>query len=412
MNGHTPLMITGVGVVAPTGLGKQCYWEQLRRGSPRYQVIGGMDHLAAACLRLPDVSRFIDRKLLRRLDRSGVFALIAAKLAVNDACLNLEQVERTRAGIAIGVEAGGVTFFDEQLDVFRRHGPSKTSPYLSIAEFLAGSMGQVSIELGLVGNCVSISDGGTGGIDSFGYACEALWHDGMDVMLVGATEAPVSLTMVDALRQSGLLTSGENGMRPYDQDASGFILGEGSALCVLERADFARQRAAAIWAEVVGYGTACGNSGMLPAWYSSESVERAVIAALAAAGVDQQDIDCIVGNGIGVAAVDRAELEGLYAVFGERLRLISLTSPKPMTGYPLGAAGALDVVTAVMVMRDSFVPATPNFRRCLLDGPFNIVAGAGRSKPVRHVLCVSLGLGGQASALVLRRPDRRSFIAA
>ena len=409
------VVVTGMGAVTALGPDVATTWESLVAGRSGIRRIERFDpsrlsSQIAGEVRDFDASHVLDRKELRRTDRYIQFGLVAAREALDQAGLpgRLEGELAERTGVILGTGLGGVETLFANVVTFTERGPDRLSPFLVPMGIANVGAGQVAISFGPLGpNFAMVSACATGG-HAIGEAWETIRRDDADIMLAGGTEAGLHEALVGGFCAMRALSTRnddpEAASRPFDRGRDGFVIGEGAACLVLEALDHALARGAAPLAELVGYGaTADASHITLPAPGGIGAV-RAARRALEKAGMTADDIDHVNAHATSTPEGDRAELEAIRTIFGDRAPEVSVTANKSMTGHTLGAAGAIEAMSTIMALRTGCIPPTIN-----LDDPDDAAAGLdltphrARQRDIKAAISNSFGFGGQNSALVFIR---------
>jgi len=410
--GTSRTVVTGLGVVAPTGVGAGGYWRATLDGERAIGRISRFDATRypvrlAGEVRAADPADRISPRVLVQTDRWTHLALLAAGEAAAAADLDALGKGSFDIGVTTAAGAGGCAFGQREIEALWSRGPGHVGPYQSIAWFYAASTGQISIGGGFRGPCAVLSSEAAGGLDAVALSRRAI-RRGNPVQLCGGTEAPVSPYALVSQIQSGLLSESDDAASaylPFSGSASGYVPAEGGAVLVLEELAHARERGVPALAEITGH-TAAFTPQQPPhredadGWArTSDALAFAISGALADAGIAPSEVDAVFADGMGVLNADRAEVAALRAALGARARDIPVTVPKAGIGRACSGAAALDVAAAVLALRDGRVPPTPGAVDLAHD--IDLVTGAPRRKPLRHVLCLARGFGGYASALVV-----------
>ncbi len=409
-------VVTGLGVVAPTGADTGSYWRATLAGHRAIDRISRFDATRYPVrfggeVRGADPSGLIDSRVLVQTDLWTHFALLAAGEAVAAAALETLGRGSFDIGVTTAAGAGGCAFGQREIQALWSRGPGHVGPYQSIAWFYAASTGQVSIGGGFRGPCAVLSSESAGGLDAIALSRRAI-RRGNPVQVCGGTEAPLSPYALVSHMQSGLLSPAldeADAYVPFCRSASGYVPGEGGAVLVLEELAHAREREVPPLAEITGHAAAF-TAGQPPhredgdGWArTAQALAFAVSGALTDAGIGPSDVDAVFADGIGVPNADRAEVAALQAALGTRARTVPVTVPKAGTGRACSGAATLDVATAVLALRDGLVPPTPGAADLAHD--IDLVTGDARRKPLRHILCLARGFGGFASALVVSNAE-------
>jgi 3-oxoacyl-[acyl-carrier-protein] synthase II len=403
------VVVTGIGVVAPNGIGKEAFWAALREGRSGIDRLTRLDLPDCPCQVAAEVKgfnpfRYIGPKDIRRMDVVDHYTVAAARMAMEDAGLAVTPESRGRIGAILGTALYGVGFGEEQHAVFRSEGLRKVSPYSAIAVFPCSPLGFMSIALGFTGWSNIVCTCAASGTDAIGQAREVIEAGIVDVVIAGGGEAPLSPAIFQGIDASGALSHERNGRsreasRPYDRGRDGFVLGEGCGLVVLEGEDHARARGARVYAEVLGYGSAFGPSDADGLGIDPDTADEAVAMALDDARCRIRDIDLISANAASERENDRLEA----ALIDRRYNgaCPPVTSIRSMVGQTLGAAGGLQAAAAVFSIAESYIPPTINHTNPDPSCRVASLVTTGRAAPVRRVVQHGFGYLGTQSVLVL-----------
>nr|WSX53535.1 ketosynthase chain-length factor [Streptomyces sp. NBC_00974] len=411
MSGRT--VITGIGVVAPNGIGADAFWKATQSGTA---VLGritreGCEHLPlriAGEVRGFDAASVVEERFLVQTDRYTHHALAAADLALEDARLGRADYEDDpfSVGVVTAAGSGGGEFGQRELQHLWEQGPRYVGPYQSIAWFYAASTGQISIRRGLKGPCGVVAADEAGGLDAFAHAARAI-RQGSRAMLVGATEAPLApYSIVCQLGYEALSTheDPERAYRPFTDKACGYVPAEGGAMFLVEDERAAMRRGASVRAVLAGHAAtftaphhpeAEGEYG--------EGLAHAIRGALRDAGCAPEEVDVVFADALGTPEADRAEAAAILSALGGHGRTVPVTAPKTGTGRAYCAAPALDTAAAVLALEHGVVPPTPNVFDVCHD--LDVVTGGARPAELRTALVLSRGLMGSNAALVIRNPS-------
>ncbi|MGW5851721.1 beta-ketoacyl synthase N-terminal-like domain-containing protein [Streptomyces sp. NPDC055254] len=407
-------VITGIGVVAPNGIGADAFWKATQSGLSVLDRITrrGCEHLplrVAGEVRGFDPGAMVEERFLVQTDRFTHHALSAADLALEDARLGRADYEGDpfSVGVVTAAGSGGGEFGQRELQRLWEQGPHYVGPYQSIAWFYAASTGQISIRRGLKGPCGVVASDEAGGLDAFAYADRAI-RRGSRAMLVGATEAPLApYSIVCQLEYEGLSTGDDpqRAYRPFTAKASGYVPAEGGAMFLVEDEERARRRGATVRAVLAGHAaTFTGTRQRDPA---GEGLARAIRGALREADCAPEEIDVVFADALGTPEADTAEAAAIADALGAHGRKVPVTAPKTGTGRAYCAAPALDTAAAVLALEHGIVPPTPNVYEVCHD--LDVVTGSARPAELRTALVLSRGRMGSNSALVLRKGSSASL---
>lgn len=399
-------VVTGIGVVAPNGVGTEAFWKALLQGAC---VLGPVSREGCADLPLRvagevhgfDPADQVESRYLVQTDRFTHFAMAAADLALDEAQLRSDPDHPYAIGVATAAGSGGGEFGQGELQRLWGRGPQFVGPYQSIAWFYAASTGQLSIRGGFRGPCAVLADDEAGGLDALAHACRNI-RQGTNAVLTGATEAPLApYSMVCQLGypELSLAEDPQHAYLPFTDAACGFVPAEGGAMFTVEEEQSARDRGAPIRAVVAGHGATFTGTGD---WRRSrQGLAHAIRGALEEAGCGADEVDVVFADALGVPAADEAEARAIADVLGRRAAEVPVTAPKAGFGRAYSAASAMDVAAAVLALEHGVIPPTPNIVATRHD--LDLVTGGARSSPIRTALVLSRGLMGCNSALVLRR---------
>ncbi|MFD8702387.1 beta-ketoacyl synthase N-terminal-like domain-containing protein [Kitasatospora sp. NPDC059648] len=402
-------VVTGLGVVAPNGVGADAFWKATRQG------VSVLDRISReGCTDIPlkvagevrqfDPQSVIDSRFLVQTDRFTHYAMAAADLAVADAGFQPDPEQPYAVGVVTAAGSGGGEFGQRELQQLWGQGPRFVGPYQSIAWFYAASTGQISIRGGYKGPCGVVASDEAGGLDAIAHAARSV-ERGTDAVVVGAAEAPLApYSMVCQLGypELSLADQPEAAYLPFTAQACGFAPAEGGAMLLLEDEQAARRRGANVRAHLAGHGATFTGASR---WEESrEGLAAAIRTALDEARIAPEEIDVVFADALGVPAADRAEALALADALGPVAERVPVTAPKSGTGRAYCGAPMLDVTAAVLAMEDGVLPPTPNVTEVCHD--LALVTGRARPTELRTALVLSRGLMGSNSALVLRRGER------
>jgi 3-oxoacyl-[acyl-carrier-protein] synthase II len=410
------VVITGIGLVTPVGIGTREAWRALLAGQNGIGPITLFDCSAfrvriAGEVKGWEPTRWIDRKKLKEMDRFTELALGAAAIAVADAKLELSDEQRARAGCFVGVGIGGLFTLEKTKETLMTRGPTKVSPY-SIPGIIANlAAGQVSIAHGLRGPSYCTTSACSSGAHAIGEASEWIRRGRCDVMVAGGAEAtitPVGIAGFEAMHAlSKRNDDPAHASRPFDKGRDGFVCGEGSGMLILESLSRAKARGAPIYAEVTGYGASSDAYHLTQPAPNGEGAQRSIRMALEDAGLAPEAIDYINAHGTSTQVGDVEESNAISAVFGAHAtdKKLWVSSTKSMMGHLLGAAGAVETAICALTIFEGRVAPTINLfdqdPRCPLD----YVANTARERRVRCAMNNSFGFGGTNCTLVLSHFD-------
>ncbi len=414
--GGRRVVVTGIGVISPNGIGKEKFWQAIRDGVSGVKNISLFDASDLPCQIAGEVPDFdfdlpVGKSRRNFLHRLARMALAAADEAQRDAKLNLESLsdeERREVGVIVGTGAGGICYGEDQYRVFFQEGRKKVSPY-AISASLAGMLSsEISIAFGLRGPSHVLSNGCTSSTDAIGYAFDRIRQSRSPLLLSGGAEACITPGMMAGFCRMGAVPTKWNleptrGSRPFNKDRDGFVLAEGAWILVLEELQHAFERGAFIYGEIVGYGSTCDAYHRLQIMPSGEESSRAIELALKDGGVAKEEVDYISLHGTATELNDRIETKAIKLCFGPRAYEIPTSALKSMIGHPQGASGAAGVVATLLSMLNHFIHPTINYENPDSECDLDYVPNMGRKAEIRTSVCNCIGFGSKNSALVLRK---------
>jgi act minimal PKS chain-length factor (CLF/KS beta) len=398
-----PVVVTGIGVTAPNGLGADAFWSATRTGVSgvgrltRFDPAGYPSGLAGEITDFA-AAEHLPSRLIPTTDRMTQLALVAADWAFQDAGVRPEQFGEFETGVVTASSSGGYEFGQRELENLWSKGSKYVSAYQSYAWFYAVNTGQISIRHGMRGGSGVVVSDQAGGLDALAQARRLIGKGNKLVMAGGIDSSLCPWGWVAQLAgdRMSARTDPDRAYLPFDPAAAGFVSGEGGALLVLEPADAARERGARVYGEIAGHAATMDprpGSGRPP------GLRKAIELALDDAGMAPGDIDVVFADGAADPALDRIEAAAIAGVFGPSG--VPVTAPKVMTGRLYSGAGSLDVATALLAIRDGVIPATINVERSP-EYPIDLVTGQARQSAVRAALVLARGYGGFNSAVVVR----------
>ncbi len=405
------VVITGIGVVTPCGIGIENFWDSLIHGHSGIRKITRFDafHYSsqiAGEVNDFDPTNYMSPKSIRRMDRFSQFAVACARMALENAQIEIDQNDSNRVGIALGSALGGIPAAEEQHSIFIEKGYKRIDPLLATKLFLGASTSQVSIEIGIKGHSNTIAGACSAGTDSIGYAFYAIQNNLADIMIAGGSEAPLAPLTFGAFCLIGALSS-RNGdptraSRPFDKERDGFVMSEGAGVLILEELENALRRGATIYAEVLGYGTTNDAYNMAHPLPTGDQAKKSIELALMGAKIDPIEIDYINAHGSSTILNDKIETKIIKEIFGEYAYKIPISATKSMLGHSLGAAGSIEAIVSVLTIKNQFVTPTINYEFPDPECDLDYVPNKGKKAMVNTVLSCSYGFGGKNSAIIIK----------
>lgn len=406
------VVVTGMGAVSSLGLTVDDLWEALLAGRSAVGPITRFDAAAlttriAAEVRGFRPEEYMDPKEIRRNDPFVHFALAASGMAMEDAAVDPAKIDTARFGVVIGSGIGGVTTWEQQHRVLLERGPDRVSPLFVPMMIANMGAGQVSIRYNARGPNFAPVSACTSGAHAVGEAFRFIQNDEADVMIAGGAEAPITmLSMSGFCSMKAMSTRNdepEKASRPFDAERDGFVMGEGAGVVILEELGHARRRGVPIHAEVIGYGPTGDAHHITAPSPGGEGAARAMALAVADGGIPPESVGYINAHGTSTPLNDKFETLAVKSVFGEHARKLALGSTKSMTGHLLGAAGGIELIITVLVVRNGVLPPTINYEHPDPECDLDCVPNAARKQDVDVALTNSLGFGGHNATLAVRR---------
>jgi 3-oxoacyl-[acyl-carrier-protein] synthase II len=406
------VVITGVGAVTPVGNSAEEFWAALIQGKSGIGPITRFDASAlptkiAGELKGFDPLRYMDKKDDRKFDPFLKYALACAAMAVEDAGLNVERVDRTRFGVLVGSGIGGITTLLESHKVLLEKGPDRVSPFFIPMLIVNMASGLISMRFGAKGPNSSIVTACATGNHAIGDAMKIIQRNDADVMIAGGSEAIIlPLTFAGFCQMKAMSTRNDDparASRPFDATRDGFVCGEGGGLLVLESLDHALGRDARIYAEVVGYGMTGDAHHMTAPDPEADGAARAMTLAMKDAEVEPSAVGYINAHGTSTPYNDKSETMAIKRVFGEHARKLAVSSTKSMTGHLIGAAGGIEAIATALAIHHGILPPTINYETPDPDCDLDYVPNQARKQDVEVALSNAFGFGGTNATIVLRK---------
>ncbi len=404
------VVITGMGCISPVGNDIPTMWRNITAGNSGVDYISHYDPSdyrtkIAAEVKGFDGSALFGSREARRMDRFTQFALAAAEQARQDAGLNIHDGNRDRIGAVIGTGIGGLGILVDQIQVFNERGHSRVSPFLVPMMIPDAGSSMIAITLGARGPNMAVVTACASGTNALGEAAEVIRRGQAEVMFAGGSEAAIvpvamaGLSVMTAL--SAYNDDPQRASRPFDLNRDGFVMGEGSAVLVLESLEHARSRGAKILAEVTGYGTTNDAYHISAPSENGEGAALCMLLALEDAGLDVTRIDYINAHGTSTPLNDRSETAAIKATFGQQAYKTPVSSTKSMTGHLLGASGALEATICVQAILNQCLPATVNYKHPDPECDLDYIPNTSRLAQVRHIMSNSFGFGGHNATIII-----------
>ena len=410
------VVVTGIGPVCAVGIGKDAFWDGIVNGRSGVKLVTRIpEKLQGSCKIAAemtdfDVTKFLDPKQARRTDKFIQYAIAGAKLAAEDAKLDMSKENPERVGVAIGSAAGGFQSIEDQLRILYEKGPDRVSPFTVPLFIVNMAAGWVSILHNAKGPNVCNVTACATSAHSVGDAFRIVERGEADVMFAGGSEAPITALSMAGFAAARTLSlrndEPEKASRPFDKDRNGFVMGEGAAVLILESLSHAKARGAHIYAEIAAYGLTADAHDIVQPCADGDGAMRAMKMALAQANVKPTEVNYINAHGTSTPLGDKAETTAMKRVFGEHATKggVVVSSSKSMTGHLLGAAGAIEAAVCCLAIEHSTIPPTINLDNpdpdCDLDYCPNV---ARKNYPINVALSNSFGFGGHNASLLFKK---------
>ena len=406
------VVITGMGTINPLGVGIEETWAALTSGTSGVGEITLFDTsdllVTIACeVKEFDPAQYMDMRVARRRDRFTQFAVVAAAQAMSDSGLEIQPETADRVGIIISSAIGGLKTIQTAMKVMTNDGPRRLSPFMIPMYMANGASGVVAIEFGIHGPSLSIASACASGADAIGMAASLIRTGVLDACLTGAAEATVTKLGVATFDRLGALSRRNDDFSqtpaPFDLNRDGLVMGEGSAVIVLEELEHARNRGAEILAELVGYGSTTDAFHITAPSETGAGGASAIQKALAPAGINPDEIGYINAHGTGTALNDISETRAIKTVLGDAAYQVPVSSTKSMTGHMMGATGALEAIVCVMAIRNGILPPTIHLNEPDPECDLDYIPNHAREVDIDVAISNAFGFGGHNAVLAFRR---------
>lgn len=405
------VVVTGLGAVTPIGNNVEEFWEGIKAGKVGIGEITRFDTTDYKVKLAAEVKNFspkehMDFKAARRMELFSQYAVAAALEAVRNAELDMEKEDSFRVGVSVGSGIGSLQTVETALEKIKEKGPSRTDPLMVPKMISNMAAGNVSIAVGARGKCTSVVTACATGTHCIGDAFRAIQYGDADVMIAGGTEAAICPVAVAGFTGLTALTASTDPLRasiPFDKERSGFVMGEGAGIVVLEELSHAKKRGAKILAEVAGYGASADAFHITSPAEDGSGAARAMTDAMKEAGVKPEEVDYINAHGTSTHHNDLFETRAIKLALGDAAENVKINSTKSMTGHLLGAAGGVEFIVCVKSILDGFVHQTMGTEECEEELDLNYMTGSSASVPVNVAMSNSLGFGGHNGTLLVKR---------
>ena len=405
------VVITGMGAVTPIGNDVEALFTSIKEGNCGIAPITHFDttdykvKLAAEVKDL-DMEQYFNKRDLKFNDRFTQFARIAAKQAMEMAGLTKDEADSERYGCLVASGIGGISTIETSEKTMEERGPSRVSPYFIPMALSNLAAGQIAIDWGLRGTCECVVTACAAGANAIGEAFRKIRDGYEDVMVTGGAEAsitPLSIAGFQSMRALHTGTDPERASIPFDAERSGFVMGEGAGILVLESLTHAKARNATILGEIVGYGASCDAHHITAPLNDGSGGAKAMVNAITDAGIQKEDIAYINAHGTSTSLNDKAETLAVKAAFGEHAKHLAISSTKSNTGHLLGASGAIEAIICVKALKEGIIPATIHYEKADPDCDLDIVPNKCRKQNYTYAMSNSLGFGGHNASLIFKK---------
>ena len=406
------VVITGLGVLSAVGIGVEQFWNSITQGVSGVDTVTAFDTTKfdvkiGAEVKNFDPGQYLDKKEVRRTDRAVQFAVAASRLALEDSNLKIDPTNAEEIGVIIGSGIGGIKTFEEQTRIFVEKGPGRVSPFFIPMMIPDMGSGYVSIVTGAKGPNHSVVTACASASHSIGNSFRIIQNGEAIAMIAGGTEAAITGIAYAGFTSAGALSTNnadpKGASRPFDLNRDGFIMGEGSGIVILEELEHALKRNAKIYGEVVGFGETGDAYHMTSPDPNGDGAARAMVKAIADAGITPEQISYINAHGTSTQQNDRLETIAIKKVFGRIAQSVAISSTKSMTGHLLGAAGGIEAIIAVKAITHGVIPPTINYKTPDPDCDLDYVPNQSRKANLEYVLSNSLGFGGHNACLTFKK---------
>ena len=404
------VVVTGLGAITPIGLGVEEFWKAVRAGETGFGPITAFDTTEYKCklaaqVKGFDAGNYMDKKAAKRMELFSQYAVAAAGEAIQDAGLDMEKEDAYRVGCAVGSGIGSLQAMEREHGRLLEKGPGKVGPLLVPLMISNMAAGNVSIAYGLKGKSINVVTACATGTNCIGEAFRTVQYGDADVMVAGGTEGSVTPIGIAGFAALTALSSSEDPKRcsiPFDKDRSGFVMGEGAGVVVLEELEHAKKRGAKIYAEVVGYGCSSDAFHITSPAEDGAGAARAMLNAVEDAGARPEDITYINAHGTSTHHNDLFETRAIKLAFGEHAHRMKINSTKSMVGHLLGAAGAVEFITCVKELQEGFLHATVGLQESEEELDLDYCKESCEQE-IPYALSNSLGFGGHNASLLIRK---------
>ena len=405
------VVVTGMGVISPVGNDLDTFWSNIKAQMIPFKPISKFDTKdykvkLAAQVEGFDPKNYMDAKSARRMEAFSQYAVAAAKEALEMSKINLDKEDRTRIGVSVGSGIGSLDAIEKEYSIIKEKGPKRVSPLMVPLMISNMAAGNIAIQFGLQGKCTNVVTACATGTHSIGEAYRYIQYGDADVMLAGGTESTITPTGISGFSALTALTTSTDPKRasiPFDKERSGFVMGEGAGVVVLESLEHAIARGATIYAELGGYGATCDAYHITSPSEDGEGAARAMLLAIEEAGIKPEEVDYVNAHGTSTPLNDLHETRAIKMALKDHAYKINVNSTKSITGHLLGAAGAVEFIVCVKSILDNYIHATAGYELIDEEMDLNYTKEPETEKVVNYCISNSLGFGGHNGSLLVKR---------
>lgn len=409
------VVVTGMGAITPIGNNVEKFWEGIKEGKCGIDEITHFDTTDYKVKLAAEVKEFsaedhFDKRTAKRMDLFSQFAIIAAREAMEDSNITKENTDMNRVAAVIGTGIGGLATIEKDNKAFVEKGPDRVSPMYIPMSIVNMAAGNVAIDLGIKGESVSMVTACATGTHSIGHGYHMIKHGYEDVVFAGGTEGSITPTGIAGFTNIKALTQETNKNRasiPFDKERSGFVMGEGAGIIVLEELEHAKARGAKIYAEIVGYGATSDAYHITSPSPDGEGAARAMQRAMNEANIKPEEVTYINAHGTSTHLNDSGETLAIKRALGEASKNVLVSSTKGNTGHLLGAAGGVEAIACIKAIENNFVPPTIHYEVPDEECDLDIVPNQGRNVEVKYAMSNSLGFGGHNSSIIFKKYENK-----
>lgn len=406
------VVITGMGCVTPIGNNVKEFWASLLEGKSGIRKITYFDVSSypsqiAGEVKNFNPSAYINAKSIRRLDKFAQYAIVSAYMAIKDSDIDLEKIDKEKAGVILGSGIGGLQVIEDQHVILLKKGPSKVSPFLIPMLIADEAPGQIAINFGFKGPNLSVATACASASHAIGISFRTIQHGESDIMITGGSDAAITTLGLSGFSQMKALSTRndcpQEASRPFDKDRDGFVMADGGGILILESLEHAQKRGAQIYAELVGFGMTADAYHITAPDPEGEGAKLVMAKALEDAKINLSDVDYINAHGTSTQYNDKIETLAIKKLFGQDAYKIPISSTKSMTGHMLGAGGAVELIACVKTIEEGIIHPTINYKNPDPECDLDYVPNKAREKEVKVAISNSFGFGGHNACLAVRK---------